>query len=155
MIKYQLRCSSGHEFEGWFKDGATYDVQAKTGGIECPYCGDADISKAIMAPAIPSKRSRTSSQQVEAGDAEAGLLSEERAREVAAKILDAVNTLRSHVEGNYDDVGDKFAEEARRIHYGEAEERGIYGQASIDEAEELDEEGIEVFRLPTPPRRDD
>ncbi len=152
MIKYQLRCSSGHEFEGWFKDGATYDAQAQANGIECPYCGDADVSKAIMAPAIPSKRSTS---RVEAGDAEAGLLSEERAREVASKILEAVHTLRGHVESNYDDVGDKFAEEARRIHYGETDERGIYGEATADEAEEMDDEGIEFFRLPALPRRDD
>jgi len=146
MILYQLRCSNGHEFEAWFRDSTTYDEQVAHGDVVCPYCSDAQVSKAIMAPNISPSRSRKSPP---IGNQEA----EVRAQEVAEKILDAVNELRDHVTENFEDVGDGFADEARKIHYGEADERGIYGEATDDEAMELDEEGVEFFRLPNPPRR--
>jgi hypothetical protein len=144
MIVYQLHCGNDHEFEAWFLDSATYEVQAKNGDVACPYCGDTKVGKAIMAPRIAPKRSGPS-------DADLGR-AETRAREVAERILEAVGDIRRHVEANCDDVGDKFADEARRIHYGEAEERGIFGRATDDEAEALDEEGIEFYRLPQPRR---
>ncbi|MEK9752596.1 MAG: DUF1178 family protein [Rhodospirillaceae bacterium] len=140
MIEYQLLCSNDHEFEAWFLNSATYEVQARDGDVVCPYCGDTKVSKAIMAPRIQSKRSGPS-------DADLGR-AENRVREVAERILEAVGEIRRHVETNCEDVGDGFADEARRIHYGEAEERGIYGRASDEEAEALDEEGIEFYRLP-------
>jgi len=146
MILYQLRCSNGHEFEAWLRDSTTYDEQVARGDVVCPYCSDAQVSKAIMAPNISPSRSRKSPP---IGNQEA----EVRAQEVAEKILDAVNELRDHVTENFEDVGDGFADEARKIHYGEADERGIYGEATDDEAMELDEEGVEFFRLPNPPRR--
>jgi len=136
MIKYSVRCENTHEFEGWFKDSATFDAQAKSGDIVCPHCGNTKVSKAPMSPRI-SKSSN------------AGSTPEARAREVAERILEAAQQMRKEVEANCDYVGDQFADEARRIHYGEAEERGIYGEASDEETQELDEEGIEVYRLPT------
>jgi len=146
MILYQLKCSGGHEFEAWFKDSGTYTAQAADGDIACPYCSDVHVSKAIMAPNISPSRSKAIAAVVET-DAEV------RAQEVAEKILEAVDTLRAEVEANFDNVGDQFASEARRIHYGEADERGIFGEATDREAIELDEEGVEVYRLPGRPRR--
>jgi len=136
MIKYAVRCANTHEFEGWFKDSATFDAQSKSGDIVCPHCGNTKVTKAPMAPNI-SKSS---------GSAET---SETRAREVAERILEAAVAMRQEVEAKFDYVGDQFADEARRIHYGEADERGIYGEASEDETQELDDEGIDVYRLPT------
>jgi len=146
MILYQLRCGDGHEFEAWFKDSATYDVQVAAGDVGCPYCSDTRVSKAIMAPNISPSRSKPPTVATEKE-------AESRALEVAEKILEAVDSLRTEIETNFDNVGDKFAEEARKIHYGEAEDRGIYGEATSEEAVELDEEGVEVYRLPTRPRR--
>ena len=142
MIVYQLICGNDHEFEAWFRDSVTYEAQAKGGDVACPFCGNTDVGKAIMAPNISSSKTKTVPKDADIDKAEV------RARELAEKILDAVGDIREHVEANCDDVGDKFAEEARRIHYGESEERGIYGRATDEEAEELDDEGIEFFRLP-------
>ncbi len=140
MIKYTIRCADGHDFEGWFKDSASFDEQAEAGAIECPHCGNAHVAKAPMAPNITKARPAANP--------------EVRAREVAEKILDAVKNVREHVEANCDYVGEEFAVEAKRIHKGEAEERGIYGEASAEEAEDLTDEGVEFYRLPTVPRRD-
>ena len=148
MIVYQLRCSNGHEFEAWFRDSSTYDQQAKDGDVICPQCGDVHVCKALMAPNITPSRKRAPVSPEENDRAE------RRAREVAEKILEAVGDVRSHVEKNFDNVGDDFAEEAKRIHYGEAEERGIYGNATEEEADSLDEEGVDFFRLPNTGRRD-
>ncbi len=142
MILFQLKCSTGHQFEAWFRDGATYDVQCADGHINCPFCGDNDVSKAPMAPHVGKRRSNVGR-------------SEARAEEVAEKILGAVEQIQNHVEETCEDVGDQFAEEAKRIHYGEAEGRGIYGEATDEEASELDEEDIEYVRLPFTPRRRD
>ena len=147
MIVYQLRCSNGHEFEAWFRDSGTYDKQVKDGDVACPQCGDMHVCKALMAPNITPSRKRVSVPPEERDR------SERRAREVAEKILEAVGNIRSHVEKNFDNVGNEFAEEAKRIHYGEAEERGIYGNATDEEADELDDEGIEFYRLPPAGRR--
>lgn len=148
MIVYQLRCSNGHEFEAWFRDSGSYDQQAKDGDVACPRCGDVHVCKALMAPNIAPSRKRAPVSPEENGRAE------RRAREVAEKILEAVGNVRSHVEENFENVGDDFAEEAKRIHYGEVEERDIYGNATEEEAEALDEEGIEFYRLPNTDRRD-
>ncbi len=150
MILYQLRCFDGHEFEAWFKNSSAYDTQAAGGDVSCPYCASSDVTKAIMAPNITPSRSKAIAP---AGDQNIGQKAEERALEVAEKILEAVDTLRTEVETNFDNVGDQFANEARRIHYGEADERGIYGEASDQESTDLDDEGIDVYRLPGRPRR--
>jgi len=146
MIVYQLHCSNGHEFEAWFRDMATYDDQAKRGNVDCPNCGDTSVVKSIMAPNISPARNKTS---LPLRDTDL----EVRAHEVAEKILEAVSALRNHVEENCDNVGADFAEEARRIHYGEAEQRGISGTATEEEVSELDEEGVEFYRLPLSRRK--
>ncbi|MEO5338297.1 MAG: DUF1178 family protein [Magnetospirillum sp. WYHS-4] len=136
MIHYQLKCDSGHEFEAWFRDGATYEAQAVAGDVACPYCGDTHVAKAPMAPNIA-----TGTQRRE--------MAEDRARQVADQILKAVDRLRKHVEQDCEYVGERFAEEARRIHYGESEERGIFGEGSEEDAADLREEGVEFYRLPS------
>ncbi len=141
MISYQLKCSSRHEFEAWFPNSASYDEQRAAGDVGCPICGDPEVAKAPMAPNVASRKESTRTA------------SEARAEEVAREIVNAAYKLRDHVEQNCDNVGTEFAEEARRIHYGETEERGIYGEASSEETASLDEEGIEVYRLPALPRR--
>ena len=134
MILYQLACHEGHEFEAWFGDSVSYDAQCESGDIVCPFCGDRDIVKALTAPYVSTK-----------GPSKQG---DKRARELAMQILHAADKSREHIENNFEDVGDKFADEARRIHYGETDERDIYGEATTDEADDLTEEGIKVFRLP-------
>ncbi len=139
MILYELKCSNEHHFEAWFKDSATYDKQVKRGEVECPVCSETQVSKAIMAPNVTTSRQREGS--------------ESRAKEVATEILRAVGKLQKYVENNCEDVGDKFAEEARAIHNGEAEARGIYGEATREEAEELIADEIPVLPLPKRPRK--
>ena len=135
MIRYRLICSQDHEFDAWFRDGAGYDRQVKRQQVTCPHCGDVDVTKAIMAPGIVSS-------------AGADKFAEAKAQEVARRILAAVGKLQDTVEQECEYVGDQFADEARAIHYGDAEERGIYGEASDDEAAELEDEGIDFIRLP-------
>ena len=135
MIKYSVRCGKDHVFEAWFKDSATFDAQSKSGDIVCPQCGNNLVVKAPMAPRI------VKSQQSDVSH-------ESRAREVAERILEAAVEMRKEVEANCDYVGGQFADEARKIHYGEADERGIYGEASDEETQELDDEGIDVIKLP-------
>ncbi len=149
MILYQLKCQRGHDFEAWFLNSVTYDSQLESDDVSCPHCGTTDVTKAPMAPNIARRRSLV--QDGTSGPA----VSETRAHEVAEKILEAVDGLREEVEETCDYVGEDFAEEARRIHYGETDEHGIYGEASDEEAKELDEEGVDFFRLPFPRRRND
>ena len=134
MILFALRCAADHEFEGWFRDGASFDRQSAAGKIACPQCGDTAVSKAPMAPRVARSRSGETP-------------SPKRVRE-------ALQELRRHIESNCDYVGERFAEEARRIHYGERDPRGIYGEASADDARDLAEEGIEVKRVPWLPTTD-
>jgi len=129
MILFTLRCASGHEFEAWFRDGDGFEAQQKAGEIACPDCGDAQVEKAVMAPRIGHSR------------AKAPALS-------PAQMRAALVELRRQVETNCDYVGERFAEEARRIHHGEADPHGIYGEASADESRELAEEGISFGRIP-------
>ena len=136
MILFQLKCEHDHEFEGWFKDGATYDTQAASGELSCPFCGTANVGKALMAP-----RLRTSRQKEEAAEKTRQVAMAEATRTAMAEI-------RKQVEENCEHVGTKFAEEARKIHYGETEKRGIYGEASLKETTELIDEGIDVHALP-------
>ncbi len=136
MIVFELRCGNDHHFEAWFKDGATYETQAAAGEIGCPQCGDVKIIKAIMAPRLNTSASPTSL----AID--------------PVKMRQALGALRQSVETNCENVGDRFPEEARRIHYGETAARGIYGEASTEQAQELKEEGIAVARIPWVPKAD-
>ena len=142
MILYQLRCSNNHEFEVWFRDSAAYDAQIQDGDVTCPQCGDGNISKAIMAPNITTKRSKTKLNK-----------SKDEMSIVDDKVMRSLELVRSHVEKTCDNVGGNFAEEARKIHYGEAEKRGIYGEATYREASELNDEGIDFYQLPSRVRR--
>ena len=110
MILYQLRCSNNHEFEVWFRDSAAYDAQIQDGDVTCPQCGDENISKAIMAPNITTKRSNSKLNK-----------SKDERSIVDDKVMRSLELVRSHVEKTCDNVGGNFAEEARKIHYGEAE----------------------------------
>ena len=148
MILYELKCSNGHYFEGWFKDSSTYDLQEKRGEVACPICSDVSVSKAPMAPAVSTSRKKDNRAQQPVPPME------DRAAEIAREILQAAGKVQRYVEENCDYVGDQFADEARAIHYGEAEERGIYGEATIDEATNLLEEDIPVNRIPWRRRTD-
>ena len=127
MIAYQLQCANGHGFEGWFPDSAAFDAQAADGKLVCPVCNSRQVEKAVMAPAIAGK-----------------------ARE-QAQARAALRALRQKMTDNAEHVGGEFPEEARKIHYGEAEERAIYGEASGAEVEALLEEGVPVAPLPPDP----
>ncbi len=137
MISFNLRCDKDHVFEAWFKDSKTYDRQAKQGKVACPVCGDVKVAKAPMAPNIAKGASRGA----------AG-----KAHVQATELRKAVENLQKEVAENCDYVGDKFADEARKIHYKEADARNIYGETSDDEAQSLEEEGIEFARIPWLPR---
>ena len=139
MIRYALICDHDHEFDGWFASSDGFDAQVAAGEVLCPHCGSAAVTKALMAPSIAKGRASA----VEAPPQAA----------LAEKMSMVMLALKRHVEENCDYVGDAFAEEARRIHYGETEHRDIYGEATLDEARELIEEGVEVAPLPIVPPR--
>jgi hypothetical protein len=141
MIHYDLICKKGHLFDGWFGNSAAYEEQRQKGVITCPQCGTPEIDKQIMAPAVPKKKSESSLRQRFSTGADPRMKA----------LVDKLRELRQHVETHADYVGDRFAEEARRIHYKEAEERGIYGEATAKEARSLIEEGIDVHSLPPLP----
>jgi hypothetical protein len=138
MIRYRLVCDRRHDFESWFRDSAMCDSQLAAGELECPACGSVRVEKQLMAPAVRGRRDSDASKQRLAvpGDERQKLL------------LEAMRQLRRKVEANADYVGERFPEEARRIHYQEAEARGIYGEATPKEARALIEEGIEAHPLP-------
>ncbi|WP_409432866.1 DUF1178 family protein [Litorimonas sp. RW-G-Af-16] len=131
MIRYDLICKHDHAFEGWFSSSSDYDDQRAKRLIQCPICSSAKIEKAIMAPNVATSRKKDATAQKQLA----------MMNEFAAKIREEIST-------KCDDVGDKFADEARAIHYGEKPERGIYGQATKREAEALHEEGIAALPLP-------
>lgn len=191
MISYTLVCSNDHNFDAWFRGGADYEAQSEKGLVACPVCGDAKVSKALMAPNVSTGRSKEKAARevgqammqakavLEAdqsagadGSSEAVVVDnvDNRGNEMPAPsaqftaapslkdapapvkaYVDAVRKLRSEVEANSEDVGKNFANEARKMHHGESEERAIRGQASLEEAAALDEEGIDIFMLPSLP----
>jgi hypothetical protein len=137
MIRYAMVCERQHEFESWFRDSAMCDAQLSAGALECPVCRSRQVAKQLMAPALRTKSRKGSKQRVAApGD------------ERQKVLLEMMRKLRRQVEENAEYVGERFPEEARRIHYREADSRGIYGEASLEEAKELVEEGIEAHPLP-------
>ena len=166
MILYRLRCSKGHEFESWFKDSKTYERQEKKSLVGCAVCGDAKVVRAPMAPRLNkvsgkgSKKGQVETPAVSESPvpaAPAAPTAEQQqmaalARHMPKELREALLKVRAEVEKNCEHVGDKFAEEARKIHYGESDKRGIYGETSEEEAESLAEEGIEFGRLPWIPR---
>jgi hypothetical protein len=158
MIRYSLICERKHDFEIWFKNSADYDQQAERGLVTCPACGSAKVEKALMAPAL----GRGTKKDVHAPVAEAAPTTEApvpvenktpvamispQEQEFRAKLKE----LRDHLTKNADNVGVKFPEEARKMHYGESKHRSIYGEASPQEAKELLEEGVELHPLPVLP----
>lgn len=145
MIKYTLQCSNAHRFESWFKDSAAYEALEAAGHLACPECGDAQVRRAIMAPAVGKKGNQqpapVARQQVLPPQAAAAVPQD-------AKMKMLIKAMRAHIEANFDNVGKDFPEEVRKIHHGEAEERGIYGEASAADAESLWEDGIPVLPIP-------
>ncbi|MBX9748678.1 MAG: DUF1178 family protein [Roseococcus sp.] len=166
MIRFSLRCDNGHEFDSWFKDGAAHERMAAAGLVDCPVCGDTRVTKALMAPAIRKTRGvkgRAEAPAAAAPPAESPAAKppapESEAPRLAAGPMPAqmvalLQRMRSEVEKSCEYLGKDFAKEARRIHEGEAEPRGIYGEATDAETEALREDGIEVARLPWVPRAD-
>lgn len=145
MIRYALGCEAGHTFESWFNNSAAFDRQAARGLIACPLCGSTNVEKAIMAPALSGSR-EDDAPIAEPEKTPVAIVSKEEV-EVRKKLKE----LRDHIVKNADYVGEKFPEEARRMHYGEIEHRSIYGEASPDAARSLADEGIEFHPLPRLP----
>ncbi len=154
MIRYSLVCEAGHGFESWFPSSDSYEAQAARGLVTCPVCDTRAVSKALMAPAL-TRTDRTSVPAPAVPASSAGSQPNEAPLTMVAepeqKMRAMLRAFHEHVVKNSEAVGPRFAEEARRIHYGEAEHRSIYGQASPDEARALIEEGIDVAPLPTMP----
>jgi hypothetical protein len=130
MIKYQLRCALRHEFDGWFRDSGDFDEQSADGLLACPVCGSGEVEKAIMAPSVATGPSA------------------DRREEMRRTMAEAAARAREYVGKHFDYVGDRFPEEARKIHYGEKKAQGIYGEASAKEVSDLVEEGVPVAPLP-------
>jgi hypothetical protein len=157
MIRYALRCERDHAFESWFQSSSAFDSQVKRKLVTCPICDSTKIEKAIMAPRVVSKKGRESAPPLPvpasapaptpevAPSAQSLMMAQER--ELRAKLKE----LRDHVIKNADNVGERFPNEARKMHYGEIKHRPIYGEASPDEARALIDEGIEVSPLPVLP----
>jgi len=139
MIKFALLCEKGHESEGWFRSSADFDTQAGRGLVECPVCGSAKVAKGLMTPSVQGTDRHA--------EAATHVLADER----ATGMREMLRRFRDHVVANTEDVGDKFAEEARKIHYDEVEKRSIRGRATADEARALREEGVDVAPMPVVP----
>jgi hypothetical protein len=142
VIRYTLACENGHGFETWFGDSQAFDTLRAVGAVLCPECGSAAVEKALMTPQVSTARKKDAKKDKMRLAANHGM----RAEAVAA-----MRKIRDHVTENADYVGSKFPEEARKIHYDEAEKRGIYGEATMDEAKALAEEGVEFHPLPMLP----
>jgi hypothetical protein len=152
MIHYNLRCERGHAFESWFQSSSAYEAQEKRELVNCPICGSAKVERAIMAPQIVTRKGRESAAPAPAAATDVTapastplLMAQER--ELRAKLKE----LRDHIVKNADNVGERFPNEARKMHYGDIEHRPIYGEASPDEARALIDEGVDVAPLPVLP----
>lgn len=142
MIKYRLICNESHEFEGWFRGSAEFDAQESCGQLSCPVCGSTAVSRAVMAPNISTRRGGVSTLPTRPAPGP------DRQREIFA----ALRKLRAEVEARSTYVGDRFAEEARKIHQGEADDRMVHGEATVDEVRALNDEGIPVMPIPRLPK---
>ena len=164
MIKYQLICDKSHEFEGWFGDSAAFESQQESGFLTCPVCGSADVRRALMAPNLASPKTRKTDlaeqqpstqpepqPQPQAPQQASAALPPAAARKMQ-ELMSEMRALQTRIREECRDVGNDFAEEARKIHYGEVEPEGIYGQATAEEREALDEEGIEIMDMPWLPK---
>jgi hypothetical protein len=137
LIRFSLICEREHEFEAWFRSNDDFDTQKKRGFVDCPSCGSHRIEKALMAPAVSTGR-KQEKIALAMGEAQKQALAQLKA-------------MAEKVRENADYVGDKFAEEARKIHFGESDPRGIYGEATVDEAKSLAEDGVEFMPIPSFP----
>ena len=164
MIKYQLICDKSHEFEGWFGDSAAFESQQESGLLTCPVCGSADVRRALMAPNLASPKTRKTDlaeqqpsaqpepqPQPQAPQQASAALPPAAARKMQ-ELMSEMRALQTKIREECRDVGNDFAEEARKIHYGEVEPEGIYGQATAEERVALDEEGIEIMDMPWLPK---
>lgn len=147
VIKYALQCEQGHSFEGWFRNSQDFQDQLDGGHMQCPLCGSLSVSKALMAPSVSGTRSQNA-QELAGDNREVAL---QPSSEQQQQITDMLRQVRKHVVDNSDYVGDKFAEEARRIHFNEVEARGIYGEATTEEVKSLVEDGVDCLPLPNLP----
>ena len=148
MIVFDLKCGKDHVFEAYFADSATYERQVKAGEIACPLCGDETITKAPMAPNIAV------ANKARGKPAPAAPPQRKPPPPEMARAIGTLRRMRSYIEQNFDHVGERFPEEARKIHYGEVEQRSIYGDATKEEVSDLADEGIEVGEVPWVPRHD-
>lgn len=146
MISFSLVCDNGHEFDGWFQSGAAFEEQASAGRLACPVCASPKVSKGLMAPNVGTRSNREGEVEQKAPPAFAAA-GDDKTRELAEN----VRRLRKHITETAEYVGERFPEEARKIHYEEAEKRGIFGEASVKEARDLVEEGVEVMPIPQLP----
>lgn len=178
MIVFDLKCDNSHQFESWFRSSTDYSEQLERGLVTCPVCESVKVTKAVMAPNVASKGNQKTPAPAHAPESRGApnpvaapsypvaptRLAKPEAtpdgpsagelKEIQEKVAEVATAVRTYVEKNCDDVGDKFAEEARKIHYGETESRGIYGNATSEEAHELIDEGIELMPLPGAKRLD-
>ena len=155
MIKYRLQCGEGHQFEGWFKGSEGFETQKAQGFLACPHCGDTNIDRALMAPAVQGTRKANAVVEAEAAELQSQAQTPSTTSDAPSLIspedkakLKALKALRDHMLSKSDNVGAGFAEEARKIHYGETEARGIHGEATKDEVKSLVDEGIEISPIP-------
>ena len=155
MIHYSLVCSQSHEFDGWFASSAAFDDQVARGLVECPLCADRGVTRGLMAPHVPTKSNRRADPVAVAPSAS------EPAQNVAVagahipdQVRAALQKIRADIERNADYVGPDFADEARRIHNGESDRRAIYGEATPEQAEALEDDGIPVAQIPWVSRAD-
>ena len=160
MIKYQLICDKSHEFEGWFGDSAAFVLQQEAGLLTCPVCGSADVRRALMAPNLASPKTRKTDLAEQQPSAQPEPQPQPQAPQQASaalppaaahkmqELMSVMRALQTKIREECRDVGNDFAEEVRKIHYGEVEPEGIYGQATAEEREALDEEGIEIMDMP-------
>ena len=161
MIHYDLRCDNDHAFDGWFKDSASFDHQAQVGLVSCPMCNSVVIARALMAPALgrgsrhavgtPAGTEVSSTPDSTGGEKAQSLTQASpggQGGDIPDQLRGMLQRLRTEVEKHCDYVGSEFAEEARRIHYGDSKARGIYGEATPAEAESLTDEGIDFGTMP-------
>lgn len=147
MIHYSLRCVGGHEFDGWFRSSADFEAQQDRDLVTCPHCGTGEVSKRLMAPSLKSSGHIERESEPVPSTQSVGLMPEGPQAQIMRKMAEMVREIKS----NATDVGDRFAEEARRIHFGEAEERRIYGSAKKEDVRSLLEDGVPVLPIPELP----
>ncbi|SLN10226.1 DUF1178 family protein [Oceanibacterium hippocampi] len=155
MIVYDLKCRNDHQFEAWFRSSDDCDEQVSAKAVSCPICGSSKLEKALMAPALASGRGlRDDPAEGRTEEPAATRPAPQQVGQFAAmgEAMRALRALREHVEKNSDYVGERFVEEARKIHHGETEKRNIYGEATLEQASELKDEGIDVAAIPWLPR---